>query len=91
MTTTSDAVGADAAVDGTAAALPAVAAATGTPADAEAAVAPPDGTLATGLASGGAKNEGWPLCLFQPSQSRNSEAENTTQRMVRRISFMARS
>ena len=39
-------------------------------------------------AGGGPKNEGWPLCLFQASQIRNSEAENTTQRMLRRMSVM---
>ena len=39
-------------------------------------------------AGGGPNNDGWPLCLFQASQIRNSETENTTQSKVRRISVM---
>ena len=41
-------------------------------------------------AGAGTKNDGCPLCLFQASQIRNSEAENTTQRMLRRMSVMRR-
>ena len=37
---------------------------------------------------GGEKREGWPVCLFQASQIRNSDIENTTHRIVRRVSFM---
>ena len=49
----------------------------------------PGAAPATATAAGlGANIEVPPLCLFQASHNRKSETENTTQRMVRRMSVM---
>ena len=50
---------------------------------------PAPGAAPAATAAGrGLNMPGLPFCLFQASHSRTSETENTTQRMVRRMSFM---
>ena len=82
------AVGKAAAVTGAVGVAAAAPAAVGTPAgntaDAPGVAAP----VATALTGAGANIDGLPLCLFQASHNRTSETENTTQRMVRRMSVM---
>ena len=67
---------------------PATVAAAGTPAADGAVLAGAAPDAATGLGTAGANIDGWPLCVFQASQSITSETENTIQRMERRMSVM---
>jgi len=46
------------------------------------------GALAALRAGGDPNSEGWPVCLFQASQSSTSDIVKTTHKSVRRISVM---